>query len=96
MAAEAEHVGPGPEPEIFQLLAGTERPGGADQPAGPVSSTCSEIPSMSATRARAVTGSMRFDRPLKFLAELAQLDISDHGGVYDDGYAREMPARLIP
>ncbi|WTX76932.1 hypothetical protein OG788_20540 [Streptomyces sp. NBC_00647] len=51
---------------------------------------------MSATRARAVTGSMRFDRPLKFLAELAQLDISDHGGVYDDGYAREMPARLIP
>src|SRR5690606_17927363 len=36
VAAEAEHVGPGAQAEVFEVLARTERPGGADEPAGVV------------------------------------------------------------
>jgi hypothetical protein len=36
VAAEAEHVGPGAQAEVFEVLAGAEEPGGADQAAGVV------------------------------------------------------------
>ena len=36
VAAEAEHVGPGAQAEVFEVLAGAEGPGGADEPAGVV------------------------------------------------------------
>jgi hypothetical protein len=36
VAAEAEHVGPGAQAEVFEVLAGAEGPGGADEAAGVV------------------------------------------------------------
>src|SRR5690606_29630421 len=34
VAAEAEHVGPGPQAEVFEVLTRAEGPGGADKSAG--------------------------------------------------------------
>ncbi|MBB5934475.1 hypothetical protein FHS42_001522 [Streptomyces zagrosensis] len=62
MAAEAEHVGPGAQAEVFEVLAGVEGPGGADQAFGVgaevVSGEFGEEPQRSVESARRCLGAL--------------------------------------
>lgn len=57
MAAEAEHVGPGAQAEVFEVLAGAEGPSGADEATGVVADV--ELGQLGGELQRPVEGARR-------------------------------------
>ncbi|GAA3130717.1 hypothetical protein GCM10010521_15940 [Streptomyces rameus] len=62
MAAEAEHVGPGAQAEVFEIFARAEGPGGADEAVGVVADV--ELGEFGSELQRAVEGTRRGLRAL--------------------------------